>query len=315
MLPNEANAAHKLKKLTMYKEITHNKLKSITLIGGFLVLVIGLGWVLSYAFNEPIILPIAVVIAVVQAWSGYFWGARIALSIAHAKLAPRQNHYLGLHRIVENLSITAGIPKPKIYIIVDNAPNAFASGRNPEYAVIAVTTGLLEKLSKTELEGVISHELSHIGNYDILVMTIVVVLASVVSLISDFFLRSLWFSGGRNNSDRNSNSQGIIMLIAIVFAILAPIIAILIQLAVSRKREYLADATGSLLTRYPEGLALALEKISSDHHELQHASSATNHLYISNPLKERHSWITNIFSTHPPIEERVKRLRGMIEKP
>lgn len=299
----------------MYKEISSNKLKSAALIGVFLVLVIALGWVFSIALDSQIILPIAVFFSIIQAFTSYFYSDKIALGIARAKEVPRRGEFLTLHREVENLAITAGLPKPKVYVINDEAPNAFATGRDPEHAAIAVTTGLLKTLNKTELEGVIAHEMSHIGNYDIRVMTIVVVLVGVVSLLADFFLRSLWWGGGRRSRDNNNNGNQYMLLIAIIAAVLAPIAATIIQLAVSRKREYLADATGSLMTRYPEGLARALEKISKTPHTLKHRSSATNHLYIENPLtekEERQSWFVTIFSTHPPVKERIKKLRAMI---
>jgi len=292
----------------MYTEIASNKTKSLFLITGFLVFVIGFGWGLSYYLNDQLILFVAVGIAVSQALVSYYFADKIALSMSGAQPAPREQ-FIELHRIVENLAITAGLPKPPVYIIVDPAPNAFATGRDPEHAAIAVTTGLLERLEKVELEGVIAHELSHVGNYDIRVMTIVVVLVGVISLLADFFLRMLWWRG--DDRDRGGNQFTLIALI--VAAILAPIAATMIQLAVSRKREYLADATGSLMTRYPEGLARALEKIASDPHKLQHLSSATNHLFIENPLpaEEEKNWFVQLFSTHPPVAERVKRLREM----
>lgn len=298
----------------MYNEIASNKWKSVALITSFLVLVIGLGWIFSVSFDEPVILPIAVVIAVVQALIGYFQGDKVALAISRAKEAPRKEPYLTLHREVENIAIASGLPKPKIYVIEDEALNAFATGRNPNNASVAVTTGLLKALKKRELEGVLAHEMAHIGNYDIQVMTIVVVLVGVVSLMSDFFMRSLWWGGGRRDRD-NNNGQAIMLIVAILAAIIAPIIAGLIQLAVSRKREYLADSTAALITRFPEGLASALETISADHNHLRRASSATNHLFISNPLKdeEKSSWFASLLSTHPPIKERIRRLRGMIK--
>lgn len=299
----------------MYTEIASNKWKSIGLLLGFLLFVIGFGWLLSEYYGSPSILIIAVVIAVGQAFASYFWSDSIALAMSGAQEAPRKEPFLTLHREVENLAITAGLPKPRVYVIDDSAPNAFATGRDPKHAAIAVTTGLLDKLDKNELEGVIAHELSHIGNYDIRVMTIVVVLVGVVSLLADFFLRSLWWGGNRR--DRNNDSGNQFMLIALVVAaVLAPLAATLIQLAVSRKREFLADATGSLMTRYPEGLAKALEKISAHPQELKHMSSATNHLYIENPLPEEkeQSFFVRIFSTHPPVAERIKRLRAMISK-
>jgi heat shock protein HtpX len=224
-----------------------------------------------------------------------------------------------LHRLVENLSITAGISKPRIYFINDSAPNAFATGRDPNHAVICVTSGLLDKLDKTELQGVIAHEMSHIGNYDIRLMTIVVVLVGVIALLSDWFLRWTWWGGGRKRNDSEGGQLQLIMFIlAIVLAILAPIIATLIKLAISRNREYLADSTGALLTRYPDGLASALEKISKDSEPLEAANKATAHLYIASPFKEDEngsiSWLQSMFETHPPIKDRIKRLRGMINK-
>ena len=282
------------------------------MIGVFLIFVIGLGWVLAYAFNNYFILVIAVVIAVVQALVSYYQSDKIALAISGAKEVPRKEPYLELHRIIENLSITAGLPKPRIYVIADPAPNAFATGRDPKHAAVAVTTGLLEKLNKTELEGVISHELSHVGNYDIRLMTIVVVLVGVVALASDFFLRYLWWGGGRSRrSEGGGQLQLILFIVGIVLAILAPIAAVLIQLAISRKREYLADATGALLTRYPEGLASALEKISAYQEPMRSANRATAHLYIADPFKKK---VSSLLMTHPPVGERVKRLKAMISK-
>lgn len=298
----------------MYKDIDSNKRKTVLLLGVFLVFVIGLGYLLSWYFDNLFILIIAVIIAVTQALVSYYYSDSITLAISRAKEAPRQEPFLTLHREVENLAITAGIPKPRIYVIDDSAPNAFATGRDPDHAVIAVTTGLLDKLEKQELEGVIAHEMSHIGNYDIRLMTIVVVLVGVMALLSDFFLRWTWFGGGRrrSNSEGGGQLQLILLIVAIVLAILAPIAATLIQLAISRKREFLADATGSLLTRYPEGLASALEKISKDPEPLEVANRATAHLYIANPLKNQK--ISALFLTHPPVSERIKRLRAMIGK-
>ena len=295
----------------MYTEISSNKTKSVALIFGFLIFIVALGWLLAYAFDRPFLLPLAIIIAVVQAFISYFYSDTIALSTAGAQEAPRQEPFLELHRLVENLAITAGVPKPRVYVINDAAPNAFATGRDPQHASIAVTTGLMDRLDKAELEGVIAHELSHIGNYDIRVMTIVVVLVGVVSLLTDMFLRSMWFGGGRRNNRSNDEGGQIMMVVGIVALILAPIAASLIQLAVSRKREYLADASGALLTRYPEGLARALEKISQDPAQLKNLSSATNHLYIEDPVKNKQSWLTNLFSTHPPIVDRIQKLREM----
>ncbi len=288
-------------------------------MGFFLIFVIGVGYVLSYAFNNQLILVIAVVIAIVQSLVSYYYSDSITLAVSGAKEVPRKEPFLTLHREVENLSIASGLPKPKIYLIEDSAPNAFATGRDPKHASIAVTSGLLEKLNKTELEGVIAHELSHVGNYDIRLMTVVVVLVGVIALMSDFFLRWTWFGGGRRRSDSEGGGQIqlILLIIALAMAILAPIAATLIQLAISRKREYLADASGALLTRYPEGLASALEKISRDPEPLEVANKATAHLYIESPFKdasENKGWLTGLFETHPPVGERIKKLRAMISK-
>ncbi|MDP2947443.1 MAG: M48 family metallopeptidase, partial [Nanoarchaeota archaeon] len=238
----------------------------------------------------------------------YWFSDKIVLAISGAKpLEHDQNQEL--YHIVENLCITAGLSLPKIYLINDSAPNAFATGRNPKNAVVAVTTGLLQSLDKTELEGVIGHELSHIGNRDILIQTIVVVLVGAISMIADIFVRGRFF--GRKGSNNNEGGQAgvILMIVGLVFMILSPIIAKLIQLAISRKREFLADASSALLTRYPAGLAGALEKISQNPNQIKFANKATAHLYIANPFRGKK--ISNLFSTHPPIAERIKRLREM----
>lgn len=303
----------------MYKEIGSNKRRTALLIFFFLVFVIGLGYLLSYVFNNQLILIIAVVWAIAQVLISYYYSDSITLAISGAKEVPRKEPYLDLHRVVENLSIVSGLPKPRVYVINDSAPNAFATGRDPKHASIAVTSGLLDKLNKTELEGVIAHELSHVGNYDIRLMTIVVVLVGVVALLSDFFLRWTWF-GGMRRRDSDSGQLGIILLIvAIALAILAPIAATLIQLAISRKREFLADASGALLTRYPEGLAEALGKIAKDREPLEVANKATAHLYIASPFKNKddqggRGWFAGLFDTHPPIEDRIRRLHAMISK-
>lgn len=296
----------------MYKEIDSNKSKTALIMGLFLIFVIGFGYLLSWYFNNSLILIIAVIIALVQALTSYYYSDVISLAVAGAKEAPRKD-FLELHRVVENLAITAGLPKPKIYVINDPSPNAFATGRDPNHASIAVTTGLLEMMDKNELSGVLAHELSHVGNYDIRLMTIVVVLVGAVTLASDFFLRYLWWGGGRRNRDSEGGNQIqlILFVLAIAFAILAPLFATLIQLAISRKREYLADASGALLTRYPEGLASALEKIADIEQPLIHANRATAHLYISDPFSKK---VSALFATHPPIEDRIKKLKAMISK-
>ena len=267
-------------------------------------MVIAVGWIFAQAYNSPIILYVAVIISVTQALIGYYSGDKIALAVSGAKEIHKKDNPR-LWRIVENLSITAGLPMPKVYIIQDPAPNAFATGKDPKTSSLAVTSGLLDIMEDNELEGVVAHELSHIGNYDIRLMTLVVVLVGIIALVSDIFIRIRFWGFG----DDNNNSNGPMILLGILAAIVAPIVATLVQLAISRKREFLADSTGSLLTRYPEGLASALEKIGKYTRPMQKTSSATSHLYIANPFGKE-SYISKIFSTHPPIAERIKMLRG-----
>ena len=284
------------------------------LVFAFLLVIIGIGFFAAQIYGEPGIVLIAVVFSVVSAFISYFFSDKITLAISGAheidlKSQPK------LYRIVENLTIAGGLPMPRVYIIEDSAMNAFATGRNPKNAVVCVTTGLLTRLDKTELEGVLAHELSHIGNYDIRFMTLVVVMVGIITLLADWMLRMSLF-GGRKRDSNEGNLGLIIMIAGLVLTILSPIVATLIQLAVSRKREFLADASGALLTRYPEGLASALEKIAADHEPLEAANKATAHLYIANPLKDKDgneskSWFAGLFNTHPPIEERIKRLREM----
>ena len=251
----------------------------------------------------------AVIFSLLMNITSFWYSDKIVLAMSKAREIKHEENP-ELYHIVENLCITAGLPTPKIYIIPEAQPNAFAAGRDKNHAVIAVTQGLLEKLDKTELEGVISHELSHIGNKDMLLMTAVVVLVGFVSIISDWFIRASWFGGLRKRDNREGGQIGAILALAgLVLVILSPLIAILIQMAISRKREFLADASGALLTRYPEGLALALEKIAADPAPLKTASTATAHLYIANPFRGKS--IAKLFMTHPPAEERVKVLRGM----
>jgi len=273
----------------------------------FLVLIVAIGYFVAWYLENPGILYIAVAFSLFMNVTAYWFSDKVALSATGAKEAdPAQ--YLELHRIVENLAITAGLPKPRVYIIQDPAPNAFAAGRNKEHAVVAVTTGLLERLERTELEGVLAHELAHIGNRDILVMTVAVVLAGCIAILADIFLRMSFFGGGNRE-----NKNPLIMIIGLVAIVLAPIAAQLIQLAVSRRREFLADASGALLTRYPEGLASALQKISSYAAPMQKANHATAHLFISNPFgaHDAGKFIARIFSTHPPVEERIAALTQM----
>lgn len=298
--------------MKIYSEISSNKLKTWIIMFFFVVFITTIIYVFSQAmgYGFPIV-GAALILSGFMSLGSYFYSDKIVLSMSGAKEIKREDNR-DLYNTVENLTIASGLPLPKIYIINDNSPNAFATGRNPEKAVIAVTTGLLSTLSKSELEGVISHELSHIKNFDIRVMAIVAILVGFIVLISDFFMRSLWFGGGSRSNNRNS-SQGIFIIIGIAFAILSPIAAVLIQLAVSRKREFLADASGALLTRYPEGLASALEKISKYPQPMKGANNATAHLYISNPFKNKEGKnpFTGLFNTHPPILERIKILRSM----
>ncbi len=290
---------------TLYTEQSKNVTKTWVLMTSFFILVIALGFVFSRVYNNPVILYGFFVFSIVMNFVSYWYSDKIAIKMSGA-IPAEENTYRDLHNIVENLAITAGLPKPKVFIINDLAPNAFATGRNKEHASVAVTSGLLQILDKTELEGVIAHELSHIGNRDILVSTVAVVLAGFVSIVSDMFLRTRMFRGSR---DSDSKAGGILMLIGIVLAILAPIFAMLIQLAISRKREFLADASGALLTRYPEGLASALQKISQYSIPMQKASNATAHLFIANPFGNVRK-IGKLFMTHPPVEERIKALLG-----
>lgn len=300
----------------MYKNIAGNVRLTWMLLVGFFIFFIIFGYALSVWLNDSSILVIAVIISMVQAFVSYYYSDKITLMSVGAREASREE-YLQLHRIVENLSIAAGLPKPRVYVVRDSSPNAFATGRDPYHACLVVTEGLLSKLNKVELEGVISHELAHVGNYDIRLMTIVVVLVGVIALASNWAIRMRFWGG-----DDDNRSSGIMALVALALAILAPISATLIQLAVSRRREYLADATGALITRYPEGLASALEKISSDKAETDLKNRATAHLFIADPYKsdsgdsvsaQGQSWLATAFSTHPPINERIKRLRTMID--
>ncbi|MFA6340726.1 MAG: M48 family metalloprotease [Candidatus Paceibacterota bacterium] len=290
---------------TLYTQQSKNVARTWLLMAVFLVVILGIGYFLGYYYNNPAILYFAVIFSLVMNITSYWYSDKIALSISGAKEA-KHDEYTDLYHIVENLSITAGLPMPKIYVILDPSPNAFATGRNKEHAVVAVTTGLLETLNKVELEGVISHELSHIGNRDILLSTIVVVLVGFISILANMFMRG----GMRGGRDRD-NGGGILMIIGIVFIVLSPIFSRLIQLAISRKREFLADASGALLTRYPEGLASALQKISDAHMPMKNPNPATAHLFISNPFGKK---VSSLFSTHPPVEERIKALIGMSVK-
>ncbi len=275
-------------------------------MGVFLIVVIGIGWGISWYYNSSVILYIAVAFALVMNVGSYWFSDKIVLSMTHARPATREE-FFDFYTVAENLAITAGLPLPKLYVINDPAPNAFATGRNEKHAVVCATTGLLAMLTRTELEGVIAHEMSHIKNRDMLVMTVAVVLAGFIAIIADMFIRMSFFGGG--NRDNDSKAGVIMLVLGIVAAILAPIAAQLIKLAVSRKREFLADASGALLTRYPEGLASALQKISSYGAPMRNANTATAHLFISNPFGGgAMKGVAKLFMTHPPVEERIKAL-------
>ncbi|OGI73866.1 zinc metalloprotease HtpX [Candidatus Nomurabacteria bacterium RIFCSPHIGHO2_01_FULL_43_16] len=296
---------------TLYTHQSKNIAKTWLLMSVFFAVVIGFGWFFSFYYNDPIILYFFVAFSILMNIFSYWFSDKIVLKLAGAKPANREENFV-LYTSVENLSITAGLPMPKVYIINDPAPNAFATGRNKEHAVVAVTTGLLDILEKPELEGVLAHELSHVGNRDMLLSTVVVVLVGFITILADVFRRNLFFGNfGRSRSNDNK-SAGIIMLVGIILSILAPIFAVLIQLAISRKREFLADASGALLTRYPEGLANALKKINLVAKPMARQSTAIAHLYIADPTG-RTKWghhVMKFFATHPPVEERIKALIG-----
>ena len=291
----------------IYEDITANKAKSYVLFSLIVALVIFLGFVIGEIYGNGYAgIALAAILAVIFALISYYSGDKIALSISHAIPANKKDHAY-LVNTVEGLSIAAGLPVPKMYVMQDDAINAFATGRNPENASIAVTTGALKKLNRQELEGVVAHEMSHIGNYDIRFMMLVVVMIGMIAIISNVFIRMMWFGGG--SRDEKNNVGIILLLVGIILAIFAPLVGQLIQLAISRKREFLADASGALLTRYPKGLADALRKIRKENMPMKKIDKSVASLFIANPLKQ--GWLNNMFSTHPPIDERIKRLDGM----
>ena len=292
---------------TLYTQKDKNVRLTWVYITGFLVFVIGVGFVFSQAMHSSAILYGCVLFSVLMSIGSYWWSDKIVLSMSGARPVAFEDNK-ELYRIVENLAITAGLPMPKIYTIDDTAMNAFATGRDPEHGVICFTTGILSRLDKAEIEGVAAHELSHIGNRDTLISTVVVILVGFVALLADWF-RHWAFFGGNRDRESDSRLQVIFLVVAIVLSILAPIAATLMQLAISRKREFLADASGALLTRYPDGLASALQKLSGDTEPLEAANRATASLYIANPFKGNK--VAKLFMTHPPMEERIAALRGM----
>ena len=293
---------------TLYTQQSKNVNKTWMLMTVFLGVVIALGWFFSYYYQNPGILYIFVAFSIGMNVLSYWYSDKIVLKLAGAKEAKRAE-YFDLYTTVENLSITAGLPMPKVYVVEDPAPNAFATGRDKNHAVVCATTGLLAILEKNELEGVMAHELSHIGNRDMLVSTVAVVLVGFVSILADFFLRSLIFGGGRDNDDNKAG--GLLVIVGVVLSILAPIFATLIQLAISRKREFLADASGALLTRYPEGLANALRKISQYSQPMKRQSGAIAHMYLADPKGSKIGRkVSSLFATHPRVEDRIKALAG-----
>jgi len=298
---------------TLYNQADSNVRKTWLLITVFLIFFIALGWLFSYILDNPAILIIAVVFSVGMSFSSYWFSDKLVLKMTKAKPIEKRDNP-ELYRLVENLCIASGLPLPKIYILPEAQPNAFATGRNPEHAVVAVTQGLLQKLERAELEGVIAHELSHIKNKDILLQTVVVMLAGTIAIASHWFLRFSFFGGlGGSKKSKQGGGGALIIVLGLVAAVLAPIAASLIKMSISRKREFLADASGALLTRYPDGLARALEKISQDPNPIKVANNSTAHLFISSPFrgKQTTSWFTKLFLTHPPIDQRVSALRGM----
>lgn len=294
--------------VNLYTQSESNIRKTWFYLFLFIVLIIAVGWGISWYLGNAFILYAAVVFAVLMNFFAYWYSDKIVLKMNHAKQIEKRDNP-ELYRLVENLCIAAGLPIPKIFIIESEQPNAFATGRDAKHAVVAVTRGLLNKLERVELEGVIAHELSHIGNKDMLLQTIVVTLVGFIVVLADFFFRIVFWGG----SGRRDKGGAPLLIIALVLAILAPVFAQMIKFAISRKREFLADSSGALLTRYPEGLARALEKISSDPAPLKEANDATAHLYISSPFrgKEKKSFLHKMFMTHPAVEDRVAALRGM----
>ena len=299
--------------MSLYDQISGNKIRTFLIMAIFIALISGFFFIVGKYFGSPVpYFTIGILFSLLSAVGSYYYSDKIVLMTTGAKPAGKKE-YFDFYTVAENLAIADGLPMPKLYVIDDPAPNAFATGRDAKHAIVVATSGLLDRLDRTELEGVIAHELSHIKNYDMLLSTVVAVLVGTIALVADWIMRSFWWGGwGRSREDREDRSP-LFFILFIVALIVAPIVATLIQLAISRRREYLADASGALLTRYPEGLARALEKISQDPHILHTATSSTAHLFIVNPLhkKDLANWFTSLFSTHPPIEERIRILRSM----
>ncbi|PIU03132.1 zinc metalloprotease HtpX [Candidatus Shapirobacteria bacterium CG08_land_8_20_14_0_20_39_18] len=295
--------------INVYEQVDQNKRRSLFIIVIFIAFIVFVTWTLSMAFGYGLdMVGFALIFAGVMSFASYWYGDKIILTISGAKPANRKD-FFNFYTVTENLCLGADMPMPKLFVIDDTAPNAFATGRDPQHAVVCATTGLLSKLSRTELEGVVAHELSHVRNYDTRLMAIVAILVGMLALLADWLIRGSLFRGNRDNREERGNMGAILFLIGIILAILSPIIAQLIQLAISRRREFLADASGVLITKYPEGLISALEKISADQEPLEAANRATAHLYIVNPFKGKN--ISSLFNTHPPIQERIKALKEM----
>lgn len=297
--------------MTLYSQVSSNKTKSFLIFALFIALISGFFYLVGlYYDNGTGYFVAGLLFSSISSVVSYFFSDKIVLLSVKAHPADKKT-YFDFYTVAENLAIADGLPMPKLYVIDDPAPNAFATGRDPKHAVVCATSGLLSMLERSELEGVIAHELSHVKNYDMLVMTVVSVLVGTVSLVADWIMRSLWWNN--RDDDRDRGRSPIVLVLLILALVLAPLAATIIQLAISRKREFLADASGALLTRYPEGLARALEKISGYPRSMALATTATAHLFISNPFKkdQKGSWLTNLFSTHPPVEERIKILRSL----
>ncbi|MBI1844569.1 MAG: M48 family metalloprotease [Actinobacteria bacterium] len=301
----------------MYEQISSNKRRSVLLVAGFILVLLAIGWAVDQllGIGTPGLI-IAVVVAGLSSFAAYWRSDAIALAMSRAQPADPVE-YARLHNLVEGLCIAGGLPKPRVYVVQDDAPNAFATGRDPRHAAIAVTTGLLAKMNRVELEGVLAHELSHIKNYDILVSTLAVTMVGAITLLADFSMRLMWFGGGRrDNDDNRGGGSGPLMIVGLVLLIVAPLVARVMQFAISRRREMLADVSGVGLTRYPPGLISALEKLRDDSAVVTSASRATAHLWIESPLERvaaegRRVWLNRLFDTHPPLEERIEALREL----
>jgi heat shock protein HtpX len=290
--------------MTLYTQVAQNRAKTIFFLLFYTLLTLVVGYAVAWYFQSSGILIFFAAVAIIQGFVGYWQSDKVALAVARA-VPLDENQYASIYTLVKNLTITAGLPMPRLFLIPDKAMNAFATGRDAQHAAIAMTEGLIERLDSNELQGVLAHELSHIGNEDIRLMSMVTVMAGLIALLSSFFLRATWWGGGRRNNDNDGG--GAFGILAIVAVVLAPIASTLIQLAISRRREFLADATGVLITRYPEGLISALKKIGAAEESVAEAGPATAHMYFSNPLNSKA--FSNLFSTHPPIEARIAALQ------